>query len=168
MTTIGDVLMVFGGAAALGFGAWCLVVLVNLLLPAASLRASEGFQSRAASQLGVGVLVGLPVILAGLVLLNLPLPILKVLGVTVIAALLGVASLGFAGLARLCGERVSQAGGASNTYQGLTKGTLALVGVCLFPVLGWFVFAPLGLFASIGGGIRALRNKPDAQPQLTR
>lgn len=163
MTTIGDVLMVFGGAAALGLGAWCLVILVNLLLPAVALRAAEGFQTRAASQLGVGVLVGLPMVLAGLVLLNLPLPVLKLAGVVVIAAMLSLAALGFAGLARLCGERVGREGGAKTSYEGLAKGTFVLVGVCLFPLLGWFLFAPLGLFASIGAGVRALRNKPDAQ-----
>jgi hypothetical protein len=164
MTTIGDVLMVFGGAVALGFGAWCLVMLVNLLFPQQALKAAEAFANRAPAQIGLGAIVGLPTVLFALVLLNLPLPIAKLAGVVVLVAVVMVASLGFAGLAKLCGERVTSQGGAKHHYEALAKGTLLLVGAGLFPLIGWFVLAPLGLLASIGGGVRALRSKPDVQP----
>ena len=163
MTTIGDVLMVFGGVAAFGFGAWCLVLVLNLLFPTVASRASVLFERKAGGQLALGAITGLPLILIGLVMFGNPLPLLKILGLIELMGVLMIAGIGFSGLSRLCGSRVKGFGGSANEYQSLTKGTAVLVGACLFPLFGWFLLAPVCLVACIGCGFTALR-RPVAPP----
>ncbi|MES1228056.1 MAG: hypothetical protein ABUL72_05250 [Armatimonadota bacterium] len=163
MTTIGDVLMVFGGVAALGFGAWCLVMVMNLLFPAIASRATGLLQHKGGLHLGIGTLVGLPILLVAFIMLVSPMPLVKVLGIFTALGLLAVGGIGFSGMAKLCSQRVKGFGGSVNDYQSLTKGTFLLVGACLFPFFGWFVIAPLCLFACIGTGFSAFR-RPLAPP----
>ena len=63
MTTIGDVLMVFGGVAGFAAGAWCLVLALNMLFPVLCKRSADLVERKGASQLLLGVVVGGPVIL---------------------------------------------------------------------------------------------------------
>ena len=163
MTTIGDVLMVFGGVAAFGFGAWCLVLVLNLLFPGVTDRATSLFERRPGGQLGSGLVLGLPVLLIDFILVSNPVPLLKVAGVVVLLAVLAVGGVGFAGLAKLCSQRVKGFGGSANDYQSLTRGTALLVGACLLPFFGWFVLAPLCLLACVGAGVSTLR-RPVSTP----
>lgn len=166
MTTVGDVLMVFGGVAGFAVGAWCLVLALNMLFPVMCKRSADLVERKGASQLLVGVLVGGPVILFSVALVGNPVPVLKLVGLAGFVALLTVSAVGFAGLANLTGSRVERSAGATTTYQGLTKGTALLVGACAIPVLGWFVLAPVCMLLNFGSGLGALRGPAAAKASV--
>lgn len=163
MTTVGDVLMVFGGVAGFAFGAWCLVLAANLLFPAVARRASDLVEHRASSQFMRGVLVGTPALFVSVALVGNPMPLMKVVGLLGVVAVLVVATVGFAGLARLTGRRVSGSGGSTSDYVGMTRGTALLVGACVIPLIGWFVVAPVCLLFNFGAGLGALLGRSAAQ-----
>ncbi|MBZ0213988.1 MAG: hypothetical protein K8H99_09330, partial [Nitrospirae bacterium] len=54
------------------------------------------------------------------------------------------------------GERLASRCLNRSPYAALSRGTVVLVVGCLFPLLGWLVFAPILLFVSVGAGVRAL------------
>ncbi|RME90041.1 MAG: hypothetical protein D6770_03285 [Anaerolineae bacterium] len=78
--------------------------------------------------------------------------ILALIGLLVLAALAALTVLGLAALANLLGERM----GYEAAPQSTLRGSLLLLLAALTPYVGWFIFAPLTLFASLGAAIRAV------------
>ncbi len=147
MVTIGDVLGIVAFFLGLGGTGWAMTVAMGLLFPEQTARASGATKGAFARGL-VPVFVGF----GGVVMLSLPLPLFKLVGWVVLLAVLALASLGLAGLSRVVGRRVALLQPEMGEYPAFLRGAGFLVAACLFPVLGWMLFAPVALVVSLGAG----------------
>lgn len=92
-----------------------------------------------------------------LVFLSIPNPLIKLFGILMLLALAGVATLGGAGLAMLMGQRIGEMSGARTSFGCLVRGSLAYSVGLMFPLIGWYVLAPISLICAMGAGVTALR-----------
>ncbi len=150
MTTIGDNLLVFGGFALSAITLWALILLSSLLFRVKVAVASREAEAHPWRALTVGMLVGLPAMIVLVILANVPHPIVKILALVGALALLALSAVGGAGIARLIGERVRQAGGAQTSFGATATGSALMVGAMLVPLVGWLFIAPAMLFMGLG------------------
>lgn len=147
MVTIGDVLGIVAFLAGVGGTAWAMTVAMGILFPEQTARASgatQGAFKRGLLPLGVGV--------ASLVLFNLPVPGAKLLAMAMLLGTLALAALGLAGLSRVAGRRIALLAPGMDEYPAFLRGAGFLVAASLFPVLGWFLFAPVAFVTALGAG----------------
>lgn len=152
MTTIGDVLMVFGAIALISFSLFCSMVLFTLLLPARAAKMAHQLDTATARTIAIGAGIFIPVLAVIILLAALPLPVAKITALFIGLAFLGCAALGGTGLTRLLSDRIrsSSSEGTMSMLQTTSRAAGLIVGVFNIPLLGWFFLAPLFLFASLG------------------
>ena len=153
----GDVLAVVAFLAALGGTGWAMTVSMGLLFPASAARASGATRGAFVRGL-IPLLLGL----VGFGLSQAPVPGAKLLGLLLLLGVLALASLGLAGLARLAGRRIALLQPEMGEYPAFLRGAGFLVAACLFPVLGWLLFAPALFVVALGTGVSALARRGDA------
>ncbi len=139
-----------------------LLTSVAILLPAHAQRAEAELEQSPKRCLFVGLL-SLLAFVFGIVLLNLPVPPLKLIGFAVVTAISGIVTVGGAGMAGLMGKRISEMSGAKTTFGALVRGSIAYSVAVFFPYIGWFVLAPISIVCALGAGVRAMR-APRIQP----
>jgi hypothetical protein len=133
-----------------------LAAAMTLLLPGAT----EVAYTRLAQTPVKAFVLGLPVtafITFWVVLLaSLNASVLK--GIAFILALvaLGIDALGAAGLSRLLGERIGAWTGTGSPLSNLIRGAVIYELACLFPLVGWLLFAPVAWITTMGAAIFAL------------
>jgi hypothetical protein len=154
--TIGDIIGIIAAIAAICAGAWGLTVTCGLLFTARAETARQVIVKSAKSSIGIGAAVTLVPGFVGLVLLGVANPGAKLAGMLVILAILACGAVGGAGLAFVAGERIREMDESLSDYAVFSRGAAFLVAASIFPVLGWFGFAPLAFFAAVGSGARAL------------
>ena len=136
-------------------GTWSgLLVSVAFLLPRQARKAEEALGNSPWICFGGGL--GLTIMLIiGLVLVQAPLPPVKFIGFVLMLALGSIMTLGASGAAQLIGKR----GGAlthNPSFGTVVRGSVVFSLAVGFPLLGWFVFAPLSLIFAMGAGAMAL------------
>ena len=139
-----------------------LLTSVAILLPAHSQRAEAELEQSPKRCLFVG-LASLLAFAFGILLLNIPNPLLKLIGFALITTISGVVTVGGAGMAQLMGKRISEMSGAKTTFGELVRGSVAYSVAVFFPFIGWFVLAPISIVCALGAGVRAMR-APRLQP----
>jgi hypothetical protein len=152
MTTIGDVLMIFGAIALISISLFCGMVLFTLLLPTRAAKMANFLDHSPGQTLGIGSAIVIPTLTLILILASLHNPAIKVLALLVLLVFLGCAALGGAGLTRLVAERIRNSS-QNETLSMLGSSTRAaglIVGAVNIPLLGWMFLAPLFLCVSIG------------------
>lgn len=102
---------------------------------------------------GMGLLI---VLIVGVICLSIANPILKVAGVLILVALAGVATVGASGLSLLLGQRIGEMSGARTSFGSLVRGSLAYSVGLMFPLIGWYVLAPISMISALGAGACAL------------
>jgi hypothetical protein len=147
MVTIGDVLGIVAFLTGLGGTGWAMTVAMGLLFPEQAARASEA--TKGAFVRGLVPLLGL---FLGVVMLSLPVPGMKLLGWVVLLGILALAALGLAGLSRVAGHRLMALQPEMGEYPAFLRGAGFLVTASLFPLLGWFLFAPVAFIVALGAG----------------
>lgn len=162
MTTIGDVLMVFGGAIAISFALWATVMIVSLSFPVLSARMAQGVQRRLGRMVLIGLAVSLPVLLTALVLVNVPNPAAKIVGFAMLMTYLGVTAVGSAGIVRTVAERIRETAPEVSHYGATTRAAMLFVAALNVPFVGWFVLAPVCIAASVGSVTVGLFSKGTA------
>lgn len=155
MMTIGDVLTVVAFLAGLGVTAWALMVSCGLLFPGRVERARDAARSRPFGNIGIGLLTLLPGLI-GALMLRAPMPGVKLVGWTLILAVLGIGAIGAAGLGHLAGKSLARMSPGIDEYPAFVRGCAFLVTASLMPLLGWFAFGPLALLSGLGAGVRSL------------
>lgn len=160
MLTLGDVFAfaaIFVGLAATVWGA---TVLTLLLARAKTEAAASQIKARPFWSGLLGFAAALGAALAGIIFLNMPHPILKLIGAIIVMAqgLSGV--LGAASVASLAAERIRAADPSISLYGALTRSSLLVVALASIPFIGWFLVTPILL--SYGAG--ALFAKKSAPP----
>ena len=161
--TIGDSLAVVATLAAFGLGTWALVVFLSLVLP----TRTKGCEKVIAESPGKAVAVGFVTIFTvgflGVVLATSPEPLLKLLGTLVYLWVLTQAAIGATGLAQVAAQRVRETDPQCTSYKSMVRGTAFIVLASFLPLLGWFVFAPIALAASVGSGVIAMLTRKRLQ-----
>lgn len=145
-------------------GTWAgLLVSLAFLLPRQTRKAEEALGRSPWLCFGGGLGLGVLLVIS-LVLINLPLPIIKFMGFMLLLVLGSIMALGAAGIAQLIGKR----GGLATmnpSFGTVLRGSLVYSLALGFPLLGWFVFAPLSLIFAMGAG--ALSLLPTLQSVMT-
>ena len=100
----------------------------------------------------IGAVVGVPLFLASLALLNSAAG-LKLAGAVLMSALLLVGLVGSSGLARLVGVRLASATASAYPWRRVLRGGIVLSITFVLPVVGWFFVLPLTLASGVGAVI---------------
>ena len=154
MVTIGDVLGIVAFLTGLGGTGWAMTVAMGLLFPDQTLRASESTKGAF-----VRGLVPLLALVVGLVMLSAPVPGLKLLGWVVVLGVMALGALGLAGLSHVAGRRLTALQPEMGEYPAFLRGAGFLVSASLFPVLGWFLFAPVAFIVALGAGLSGVSRR---------
>ncbi len=136
-----------------------LLMAVALLLPLNTGKAEKALdQSPVRCFLsGLGMLI---VLIFALVCLNIPVPLIKLVGFVLTLGLVALGVLGGAGLAQLMGRRIGEMSGARTSFGCLVRGSLVYSIGVLFPYAGWFLLAPLSMICALGAGLSAVWPTP--------
>ncbi len=163
--TIGDVLAFVGFIGSVCLSLWVLLIGVALLFESKAAAARRVLENEAGRTFCLGIVLLLPLGFAAIALINAP-GILKLIGFLLIAALLALSLLGGAGLALLMGERTGSRAPEISSFSALSRGAGMMSLAWLFPVLGWFLVAPVSIIAGLGAGAKALRKKHSPQENV--
>jgi hypothetical protein len=144
-----------------------LLVALNLLLPAVTKR----IETRLSEKPGRSFVIGVPVtaVLILWVLITAEAGAGVIRGTAFITAAFGMAlgTLGAAGMARVIGKRITPLAQPNSTMTNLVRGAVVYELACLFPIVGWFVFAPLIGVTVMGAAVTSLfRRKPNVSEQV--
>ena len=145
--------------AALIFTAGGLMVAVALLAPGASRKAQSAVRDAPSACIGTGILL-LAVLVVAWLMFRVPNPLAKLAGLALLLALGGVLCVGLAGVALLTGSRIGEMAGARTDFGMLVRGSVVLSLAAFFPLIGWWLFSPALIAASLGAGARALMSRP--------
>jgi hypothetical protein len=158
MVTIGDVFSVVSVLIGIGVTSWAFLLMCSLLFASRMEIAHQAVVSSSKKCAGLGILVtggGF----FGLTILNVPNPLIKLLGLLMIASYFALAAVGASGVALVAASRLKDQSNALSDYHAFSRASGFLVMSALLPVLGWFLFAPLLLLVSSGAGFKAMLSK---------
>jgi hypothetical protein len=140
-----------------------LLVAVALLLPN-----HAGMAERALDETpkrcfwrGMALLV---ILILGFIAIGNPLPLIKLVGFLMLMGVAGLITLGCAGMARLMGRRIGEMSGARSSLGCLVRGGLAYSIGVMFPIVGWWLLAPLSAVCAAGAGWISVR--PTPRPEM--
>ncbi len=140
---------------ALTIATWTgLLVSVAFLLPRSAAKSEQLIASEPWKCFFVGL--GMAVILVvGAIAAGAGPAVVKLFGFGLIMFVGAVIAVGSAGLAQTIGKR-GEPDGAAPTFGMLVRGSLVYSLALGFPLVGWFVFAPLVLVMTAGAGLMSL------------
>lgn len=145
-----DISALFGILISLGIGFPGLLVALWLLFPATIERAQLRLERTPWQCFWLGGVGTALAVVPIVILLTLPLGPAQFLGWTLIACILAVACIGFAGIAAKMGERLTRVSTNSSPAAAFVRGALALELAVAFPVFGWFFLLPLAIVTALG------------------
>lgn len=153
-----DISAIFGTLLTLGivFPGW--LTAFWLLFPASVERARARLDETPWRCFWLGGAVLAAFIIPVLILLALPFGPAKFLGYLLIASVLGVSSIGAAGLASRMGGTLTKASPGLSSAAGFVRGAVALELAAAMPLVGWLVFMPLAIVLSLGASAFAILN----------
>ncbi len=162
-----DIYAIFGTLLAVGISFPGMLTAWKLIFPEKVELARLRLQSTPWRTLCIGAAVMTISAFPTSILLALPFSLSKLLGVLLILIILGVASLGAAGLAAGMARRWRstdhQAEQASHDF---VKAAVALELAAAFPLIGWFLVIPLTIITALGAASYALLGwGPKTQPE---
>lgn len=154
-----DVMAIFGILLLLGLTYPGMLTTWRMLFPSLVERSCTRLAGSPWKSFAFGLVVAFGFAAPALVLIALPFGPAKLVGWSVFAAGLMIASLGASGLASLIGERLGQLSGPGRSEaSAFIRGAVALELAAAFPIIGWFFFLPLSTLTAAGAGGFALLN----------
>ncbi len=133
-----------------------LLVGLNMLLP----NVTQRVQTRLAETPGRAFFLGVPVtaVFALFIAMTAEANVGILRGAAIATAVLytGLGTIGAAGMSRLLADRLSQAAAPNSQLTHLLRGAVVYEFACLFPIVGWFLFAPLVGVTVVGAATFAL------------
>jgi hypothetical protein len=159
----GDVNAIIAGFVGFALTAWAATLAIGLIFESQTQHAQRSVEDGLAKNALRGLLV--IAILGGLalLLLNAPLPIVKLLGFVALGALLTFGAMGSAGLSRMLARRIMAQDDTIAQFQATSRGAWLLVGASLFPLVGWFFFGPAIWAVAVGAGWSAAVRRRSAR-----
>lgn len=147
-----------------------LLMALNLLMP----KITSRIETRLEQTPGKSFFLGMPVTAAFLLWIaiatNIPLGLMQ--GTAFVAAFIGMGlgTLGAAGMSRLLAKRVSVLAKPNSEAMNWLRGAIIYELACLFPIVGWFLFAPIVGITVIGAAVFGLLGwlpRPTVSEQIT-
>ena len=162
MADILKILLIIVGILTIYVSYW---LLAEALFPAMVERAGRQY-GRPVKITLVGLLGAVPLVVIGLVLANVPNPLFKVLGITlvVIPAMLGLA--GSAGLTLRIGVGLPSPRDEREPWRRVLRGGILLAFSFLLPVVGWFIIPIWVLVSGFGAFLLCVRERQAEHPAL--
>jgi hypothetical protein len=154
--TNGDVLAYISLLAAILVTLWAAILTVGLVFSAKTDHASQLLERAPGKAIGLGVVLALVGVGLGTVLLNSKNGLLMLIGWVLLGLTLGIAMMGSAGLAKIVSLRMQSLAPTQSRLALLARGGALLIAAGALPAVGWVLFFPLQLFASLGAGFQAL------------
>lgn len=161
--TIGDVLAVVGVILGICLSLWVTLIGAALLFEEKTRLARRVWETQSGGALGIGLALLLPLGVGGIALLSAP-GGLKLVGWIFLLTLFAISLLGGAGLAQLLGERTGARDENISSLTALARGAGMMALAWLFPVLGWFLVAPICLIMGLGAGAKVLWKPGEKKP----
>ncbi len=133
-----------------------LLMALNLLMPGVTSR----IETRLEQTPGKSFFLGIPVTAAFLLWIaitaNVPIGVLR--GTAFLAAFvgMGLGTLGAAGMSRLLSKRITALTKPSSEAVNWLRGAVVYELSCLFPIVGWFLFAPIVGITVMGAAVFGL------------
>lgn len=134
-----------------------LLVGLNLLFPALCGRIEQRIATRPGRNLFVGVPATAVLLLWAAIASNSGSGVLRGSAFLMAGVWMGVGTLGAAGMARLLGSRLAKVADPSSKLINLVRGAVVFEFACLFPLVGWFLFAPIAGVMLVGAAVSSLR-----------
>ncbi|MCZ7667133.1 MAG: hypothetical protein M5U34_07890 [Chloroflexi bacterium] len=132
-----------------------LLVGLTLLAPGVTIRTQVRLRETPGKSFWLGVL--LTAVLLPLILITFQIPGPgQAFGVALAITVMGLGSLGAAGMARLLAERIRPLAKPNSDMMNLLRGAVIYELACLVPFVGWFIFAPLVGMMVMGAAVFAL------------
>ena len=142
------VLLVMAPLLALLILAW--------LFPNSTRQAADTMGRSPIRSFGIGLLLVLALVIFGLPSLFSTNIMAQTLCVVLWLGVVAPLFVGIGGLTMKVGQRLSGQQGGHASFPTLAKSSLLLTVALLFPVLGWFLFAPIAMTVALGAGVSAL------------
>jgi hypothetical protein len=159
MVTIGDVFSVVSAIIAICVSAWAMMLAVTLLFTARAESARQELEGRPWKSFLIGLLTLSTLGVFSLGMIGAPMPAIKLAGLILSLGLLSIAAVGAGGLALMVGRRMQPLDPSLSAYRAVGRGAAILVAATLVPFVGWWVFGPIVLAASLGAGFSAVFNR---------
>jgi hypothetical protein len=105
----------------------------------------------------IGLACAVPVVAAGIGLLNVPNPLLKFAGATMVLLLILAGLVGSSGLAAQVGYGLANPADEAQPWRRVLRGGMVLGLTFVFPLIGWFLILPLSLVMGVGALFGSLR-----------
>jgi hypothetical protein len=155
-----DKFPILGSLVLLGLSYPALLTVWWLLFPERVEHARVKIIEGPRRSLWIGVLAVLVAAIPAIFFFAIQARLAQVLGWIWLAAVLGFASIGAAGIAAELGLRVNwKNDGAFLSLGAFLRGTLIWELAAALPLIGWVLVIPLGTLISLGGVVRTLRRE---------
>jgi hypothetical protein len=149
---MGQVMAVVSIILALAIAWPCLVIWFAMAFPGPVKRSRERLERSPWVAFFVGALVFSTVGFIGIAIISAAPGPVKVLGWVVLSPLFVASTVGGAGLVQLIGDRVRDQSAPVSPMAGLVRGAVITECAGIFPIIGWFFFAPIATIISLGAG----------------
>ncbi len=161
MTTIGDSFSIIALLLGIGFTTWAIMILSSLLFQERSRQAKNLYETRPF----IGFILGLVFLLTegtiSIIIVNLPNPVMKFIGFIGLAIPVAISAVGSSGLCKLVSERIRSLDANISEFAALNRAALLIAVAWFFPLLGWFILAPLLFIVSLGIGLKTMFKQPN-------
>ena len=166
MTTIGDSFAIVAILFGIGFTAWAMIMAASILFAEKALAARNLTEQHPWRAFAVGLGVLIPLGLIGLTMAALPLPPAKLLGTTLLLALVALSMFGASGLCLSLAGRLRAMEPGISVYASVVRSASFLVIASFFPMVGWFLVAPVVFILSLGVGVQAMFARAEVMERL--
>lgn len=159
MLLLGDVLGFLTAILGISLSGWAVLVGFCALFPRRAEVAQRRVSDRPWFSIIIGLIVWLLVGTVAIAFIGAVPPLLKIFGFALLMLLIGLTSVGLAGLAQFIGARMRKMDLQMNEWQSTSKGATVIVLSTLLPLVGWFAIIPLLLSVGMGAGLSAVFHK---------
>lgn len=167
--TLGDVLTVLSLMVAVMLSGWAMITISGLVFKRSAALSKESIVKKPVQCGLLGLVVSFFAILIPLVMVQVPMPLIKILGVSLWGVYLVFVSVGAAGIATLLTERIGALDANHSPFVALTRSSTLIVLASSLPIIGWFLVGPLVLLVSSGAAAKnvfARRTEPVEAPPV--
>ncbi len=133
-----------------------LLLALNLLMPQITGRIETRLERTPGKSFFLGVPVTAAFLLWIAITANVPIGVVR--GTAFVATFvgMGLGTLGAAGMSRLLAKRITVLANPSSQAMNWLRGAVMYELACLFPIVGWFLFAPIVGITVLGAAVFAL------------
>lgn len=164
MLTLGDVLAIVALVFGTAFSLSALSFSAGYAFPIASERAARRAEARTIGSFFAGIGIAVPLVFVGIVLANLPNPLAKALGVTLLAGFVLLLAYGTGVVSWLMAGRIQASCPGMGRHTSLGMASLGVAVAMILPFVGWFLIGPIVSLVGFGAWATSRRVRPDAPP----